>query len=82
MRSLVPYFFISTHPVGWKCSVCGKIFRVPLNILAQPTTRPDDDVRDRFEGHSCLAYRDELAKRKEAAAGGSCSDESDGDTAF
>ena len=76
MRSLVPYFFISTHPVGWKCSVCGKIFRVPLNILGKPTNKPDEDVHSRFEAHSCLAYRDELQrKRKEAAEG----DDADGD---
>jgi hypothetical protein len=68
MRTLVPYFFISTHPVGWKCSACGKIFRVPLNILAEPTSKPDEDIGMRFEAHSCLAYRDELEKRRNGAA--------------
>jgi hypothetical protein len=77
MRSLVPYFFISTHPVGWKCSACGKIFRVPLNIMGEPTARPDDEVRDRFEGHSCLAYRDELQKRKDASAGANGGDDTE-----
>jgi hypothetical protein len=69
MRSLVPYFFISTHPVGWKCSLCGKIFRVPLNVLATPTTKSDDEIQARFDVHSCLAYRDELARKKNGAAG-------------
>ncbi len=64
MRSLEPYFFISTHPVGWKCSQCGQIFRVPLNVLGAPTSKPDEDVRLRFEAHSCLAYRDELLLRQ------------------
>ena len=70
MRSLVPYFFISTHPVGWKCSLCGKVFRVPLNVLSRPTSKPDDDIHAKFEAHSCLAYRDELKLRQEKAASG------------
>jgi hypothetical protein len=69
MRSLVPYFFISTHPVGWKCSACGQIFRVPLNVLDKPTSKPDDDVQVRFAAHSCLAYRDKLQLKQKAASG-------------
>ena len=69
MRTLVPYFFISTHPVGWKCSLCGQIFRVPLNVLGAPSSKPDDDVRSRFEAHSCMAYRVELEKRQQSATG-------------
>ena len=69
MRLLVPYYFISTHPVGWRCSDCGKIFRVPINVLQQPTSKPADDVQARFEAHSCLQYLDELeARRNEQAA--------------
>lgn len=63
MRVLVPYFFISTHPVGWKCSVCRQVFRVPLNVLDKPTSKPDNDIHKLFEAHSCLAYRDKIAQR-------------------
>jgi hypothetical protein len=68
MRSLTPYFFVSTHPVGWKCSTCGQIFRIPLNVLGAPTSKLDEDVRSRFEAHSCLAYRDEFQKRRGEAS--------------
>jgi rubredoxin len=67
MRSLVPYFFISTHPVGWQCSQCGQIFRVPLNVMGAPSIKPHEDVKSRFEAHSCMAYRVELEKRQQSA---------------
>ena len=44
MRQLVPYYFVSTWPIGQQCNGCGQIFRGPI------------EVQQEFTDHSCEAH--------------------------
>lgn len=52
VRSLIPYFFVSTQPLGWKCSECEKVFRIKV-ALGAPPPYPMPEIRAEFRTHKC-----------------------------
>jgi hypothetical protein len=52
MRTLIANYFVSTYPLGWKCSDCGKLFRVAVGVKTQPAT-PSSEISVEFGKHIC-----------------------------
>jgi hypothetical protein len=52
VRALVPYYFVSTQPVGWKCSECGRVFRIRVSVTKTPQD-PMPDIQAEFKSHKC-----------------------------
>ncbi len=61
MRALVPQYYISIRPVGWKCSECGQVFlnRVEHSKENQPLL-PSTQVEEKFAIHDCDIHRAEV----------------------
>lgn len=59
MRNLIPHFFISTRPLGWKCSSCGQQFLL-IDVPAQLPDLVPVTLRMEFLGHDCDRYRESL----------------------
>jgi hypothetical protein len=57
MRNLVPHYFVSTKPFGWKCSDCGMVFRADQPMTPLLEAAPSDAVLGIFDAHSCEEYR-------------------------
>jgi hypothetical protein len=52
VRTLVPYYFVSTQPVGWKCSECGKLFQIKIALKTMPQD-PMPEIKADFKAHKC-----------------------------
>lgn len=51
MRHLIPHYFVSTNPLGWKCSDCGHPFWLPV---AEPVTDEiPASITALFNAHKC-----------------------------
>jgi hypothetical protein len=56
MRHLLPHYFVSTHPLGWKCSECDQPFSL---IVPETATTADipESVIALFNSHKCRIRR-------------------------
>lgn len=62
MGTLVPCYFVSTHPIGWKCSDCGRVFPVAQDVSRQPS-HPSPEILRAFRTHFCeVATRENPSK--------------------
>ena len=52
MRTLLPYYFISTRIVGWQCSQCQRIFRLAVGESVS-SNEPLKKIRRQFREHKC-----------------------------
>jgi hypothetical protein len=51
-RRLIVHYWLSTMPLGFKCSACGKIF-LAKGVTVLPLSEPSEEVKKRFESHRC-----------------------------
>jgi len=56
-----PYFVISTHPVGWRCSQCGEILKLP--IMDRASAESDPEMQAAFRAHDCNQYREQVRSK-------------------
>jgi hypothetical protein len=54
-RRLIQHYFVSTQPVGWKCSDCGRVF--VGKVANARNVEPPEPVTDAFNIHSCEEHR-------------------------
>lgn len=51
LRHLVPHYFVSTQPLGWRCSECSQPF--PVRGMHAYTDSVPASVMALFEAHRC-----------------------------
>jgi hypothetical protein len=66
MRHLIPNFFISTQPLGWQCSECGRTF--PASGMLAITDEIPAAITTEFNAHQCRSRSPENHRRAEASA--------------
>lgn len=69
MRQLVPHFFISTQPLGWRCSECEQPFSLNVPMIGDPVRGQDEiplPVRVLFNSHRCKPRARSFQPRSEA----------------
>jgi hypothetical protein len=67
MRQLLPHYYVSTRPIGWKCSDCGQVFGDrETQVGAEPFQAPSAAVQTVFAAHNCEAYRVKLKQHRQS----------------
>lgn len=64
-------FDIGTHPIGWRCRLCGQVLELP--IMDRASAEADPDIQAAFRAHDCARYREEIARKSRAASAGPAS---------
>ena len=64
MKTLVPYYFVNSRIVGWKCFECGHTFQLKEDE-SPDAEEPLLRIQDEFRAHRCEEHRD--ATRSNAA---------------
>ena len=67
MRQLLPHYYVSTRPLGWKCSDCGQVFgnRIEQDRKQQASV-PPSAVQADFAHHNCEAYRAQVKAHRQS----------------
>jgi hypothetical protein len=67
VRHLVPHYFISTRPLGWRCSECGQPFSlIGLSDISEDVPM---SITVAFNAHTCrIGTRVYRPRSEEAAA--------------
>jgi len=52
------YFVVSIHPVGWRCSKCGEVLRLP--IMDRASAESDPEMQAAFREHNCDRYLEKI----------------------
>lgn len=67
MRHLVPHYFVSTRPLGWRCSECGQPFSlIGLSDISEDVPM---SITVAFNTHACrIGKQPQRPRSKEAAA--------------
>jgi hypothetical protein len=67
MRQLVPHYYVSTRPLGWKCSDCGQVFgnRVPQDGEEQ-SAAPTAAIHADFADHNCESHRAQVKAHRQS----------------
>ena len=66
MRHLIPHYFVSTRPLGWRCSECEQPFS--LIGLSDISDEIPTSITTAFDTHTCRPLRPRQRRSEEAAA--------------
>jgi hypothetical protein len=65
MRQLVPHYFVSTQPLGWRCSECGQPFALNVPVISTSEDIPLP-IKVLFNSHKCRKRSLENQPRSES----------------
>jgi hypothetical protein len=57
MKTLVPYHFINSRIVGWKCFECGQTFQLKEDE-SMDSEKPLLRIQEEFRAHRCEEHGD------------------------
>jgi hypothetical protein len=67
MRQLLPHYYVSTRPLGWKCSECGQVFgNRAEQDQEQQLASPSGAIQTEFDGHNCENYRAKIKQHRQS----------------
>jgi len=67
MRQLVPHYFVSTQPLGWRCGECGQPFSLGVPAISISDEIPLA-IKLLFDSHQCRKRSPENQPRSENSA--------------
>jgi len=66
MRQLLPHYYVSTRPVGWKCSECEQVFGNRSELDPQQQPEAPSSIQAEFTDHNCETYRANVKARRQS----------------